>query len=567
MKREQSTFDQLVKSLSTEETQQMLSSIRSGISNVINESEQSLKTDVRVIKLKKPADFEKESFFVKLLLAIKSFFKSVPIEVLYTDELIKRMGRSLKYIAKDYVNIGKGFYTNIFYERLRKLHIAQMLFSTLLATYNSSKGHFYMLLSSFCAPNCYEKLIRETNPFSIKPDSEVSSNIRTGFLRKIDAVFSIMTDEEKSEMYKSAQAVEWMKAFCDIQIDKMLLRFSSMENEEMVCQAITIRSEIELLAGILSSKKEINNNLLQALFLMQSEGNICDDKINKNDIEQFINNATEAIGNVTSFFKKIPLIDIVAYFKKDIDWVPNRVDGGEDWFIYFKQAWYERFNKNWSEWSYEQRKVNLTTQIIELLQIDSLESLNFSPWDNLWIDCTFKKEFLFLFYKSLFNSFYKEKILPTLKIILLNGSFYRNENLSEFTSSYNLLERRKFDFENYEKRLSPNGDIGISFSRIREEKTATLKNKNQIEALMRSVELEAKQLIDTTVEAFKSIETVLVGIIGGKRTSIYASLTNWASILGSQTSKFHADVNEVRKQIHLILDLNSMVEKLEIEIH
>lgn len=568
VKRELSTFDQLVKSLSTEETQQMLSNIRSGMSNLINENERVLRNDAQVVKLNKPAGFEKESFFVKLFLTIKSFFKSVPLELLYSEILVKRLGRNLKYTARDYVDIGKGFYTNTFYERLRKLHIAQMLFSTLLSAYNSSKGYFYMLLSSFCTPNCYEKLIRETNPFSIKPDSEVSSNVRAGFLRKIEAVFSIMTDEEKSEMYKSAQAVEWMKVFCDIQIEKILLRFSSTENKEMICQAITIQSEIELLASVLSSKKDINNNLFQVLFLMQSEEGIFDDKLQlKTATDKFINNAAEAIENINAFLRDIPLIDIAAYFKKDIYWTPTRIDGGEDWYIYFKQAWYERFNKNWADWSYKQRKLNLTTQMLELLQLDSLATLNFCPWENLWIDCSFKKEFLFLFYKSIFNSFYKEKILPTLKIILVNGSFHRHENLSEFTTSYNILERRKVEFENYEKRLSPTGDIGMAFAKIREEKRATLKNKAQIESLMRSVELEAKQLIDVTVDALKSIETILVGIIGGKRNSIYASLTNWASILGSQTGKFQADVTAIRQQIHSILDLNSMIEKLEFEIH
>ena len=68
--------------------------------------------------------------------------------------------------------------------------------------------------------------MKETNPFSIKIGSEVSANIRTSFLRKIDSVFSNLTDEEKSEMYLCAQAIEWMKSFCSLALDKTLLRFA-----------------------------------------------------------------------------------------------------------------------------------------------------------------------------------------------------------------------------------------------------------------------------------------------------------------------------------------------------
>ena len=134
-----------------------------------------------------------------------------------------------------------------------------------------------MLVSSFVAPATYEKLMKETNPFSIKIGSEVSSNIRTGFLRKIDSVFSNLTDDEKSEMYLCAQAIEWMKSFCSLALDRTLLRFNVISDSNATCQALTIQPEMEVLSSILYSKKNIPHNLLQALFLMHAQETIIDD--------------------------------------------------------------------------------------------------------------------------------------------------------------------------------------------------------------------------------------------------------------------------------------------------
>ena len=148
---------------------------------------------------------------------------------------------------------------------------------------------------------------------------------------------------------------------------------------------------------------------------------------------------------------------------------------------------------------------------------------------------------------------------------MVEGNFYRHENLNEYTTSYNVLEHRKGEFEKFENRLSPTGDVGSTFAKIRAEKTATLKNKNQIEGLMHTVESEAKQLITSSIEALKSIEAILTGILGGGKTSAYASITNWALIAGTNNARFREEVAAVKEQIHTSVNLLALAEKLEAE--
>ncbi len=567
MERSLSTFDQLVKSLSKEETQSLLESIQNSIEEFKSEAQPEEKDSLseRIIE-HQHAGISSEPFLIRLWLSIRSFLRSIPLKVIYNEELLKRMAKSLKRSAGAYINIHQNVYTGVFYTELKKLRKTQLFFTSLLSAYDSGKGSFYMLVSSFVAPATYERLMKETNPFSIKIGSEVSSNIRTGFLRKIDSVFSNLTDDEKSEMYLCAQAIEWMKSFCSLALDRTLLRFNVISDSNASCQALTIQPEMEVLSSILYSKKNIPHNLLQALFLMHAQETIIDDDSRMvKEADEFIKDAIEALGAIRIFLKQVPLLDITRYIKKDINWMPYRLTGGEDWFIYFKQAWYDRFNQKWSTWSYEQKKFNIKVQMINLLKVGDLESMKFCPWRNLWVECKFKKELPFLFLKTFFYSFYNEKLSDTLKTILVEGNFYKHENLNEYTTSYNVLEHRKGEFEKFENRLSPTGDIGSAFAKIRAEKTATLKNKNQIEGLMHTIESESKQLITSSIDALKSIELILTGILGGGKTSTYATITNWAVIAGVNNGLFREEVAAAKEQIHTSINLLSLAEKLEAE--
>ena len=567
MERSLSTFDQLVKSLSTEETQSLLESIQNSMEEFSRKAQPEEKNSLseKIIE-HQHAGISSEPFLIRLWLSIRSFLRSIPLKVIYNEELLKRMAKSLKRSAGAYINIHQNVYTGVFYTELKNLRKTQLFFTSLLSAYDSGKGSFYMLVSSFVAPATYEKLMKETNPFSIKIGSEVSSNIRTGFLRKIDSVFSNLTDDEKSEMYLCAQAIEWMKSFCSLALDRTLLRFNVISDSNATCQALTIQPEMEVLSSILYSKKNIPHNLLQALFLMHAQETIIDDDSRMvKEADEFVKDAIEALSAIRIFLKQVPLLDITRYIKKDINWMPYRLTGGEDWFIYFKQAWYDRFNQKWSTWSYEQKKFNIKVQMINLLKVGDLESMKFCPWRNLWVECKFKKELPFLFLKTFFYSFYNEKLSDTLKTILVEGNFYKHENLNEYTTSYNVLEHRKGEFEKFENRLSPTGDIGSTFAKIRAEKTATLKNKNQIEGLMHTIESESKQLITSSIDALKSVEMILTGILGGGKTSTYATITNWAVIAGVNNGIFREEVAAAKEQIHTGINLLSLAEKLEAE--
>lgn len=180
-----STFDKLVDSLSTEEAQMMLSNIADSMKMSADiQTDSQLEPLLMGGQVKKEARISDEPFFIRFFLRLKSFFKSMPVETIYEEELIRRIGKDLQRNYKQYINIKLNVFTDAFYELLRELRKTQLFFTSLLSAYDSDKGDFYLLASSFVAPDVYAKLMYNTDPFSAAAGSDATTNLRADFLKK-----------------------------------------------------------------------------------------------------------------------------------------------------------------------------------------------------------------------------------------------------------------------------------------------------------------------------------------------------------------------------------------------
>lgn len=164
MEEKKSTFETLVASLSKEETKKLLLSINASMKNVQLEAKHDEKEEETPQK-EITNLLAKEGLFLRLWLLLLSLIKSLPIESLYQKELVNRIGRNLKEVASQYVNIPKQSYTSEFYGLLSNLRKTQLFFSSMLDCYNSEKNSFYMLVASFIDLNLYEKLLKLSSSF------------------------------------------------------------------------------------------------------------------------------------------------------------------------------------------------------------------------------------------------------------------------------------------------------------------------------------------------------------------------------------------------------------------
>ncbi len=560
-----STFDKLVDSLSTEEAQIMLAHIAESM-KLSEDIQTDSKTEPLLIdsQLEKAIQINNEPFFIRLWLRLKSFFKSLSIEVVYEEELIRRLGKNLQHEYKQYINIKENVFTNNFYELLRELRKTQLFFTSLLSAYDADKGNFYLLVSSFVAPDVYLKLMYNTDPFSCVPNAQANANLRSELLKKIDETFSLMTTDYKAGMYQAANAIEWMRHFCELPIDKAVLRFTVNLSAEPSCSIYLLSTEISMLASVLSTTKPIPDVVLQALFLLSKQDKLDDKTVDMSEESiEFISQASHALEAIKRFSVNIPILELSRYALKSIHWEPQSLEGGEDWFQLFKVAWKKRFSERWQLWASEQKRLQLNQRMLDLLKMERLDSLEYRPWKDAWLVLRFKREFIFKFLSSFFSKLYPSFVQPVLKTLLMEGKFYRRENLAEYTSAFTVLEKQQSCISTFESRLSPEGEIGSAFIQLKEKTIASLKSKNSLEALMKNIETEAKQVITSSQSSFKILIALLNGFIEGNKNSVYAPLLNWLIIQGNDNADFRKRVEEVKNLLQEVASILTEADKIE----
>ena len=59
------------------------------------------------------------------------------------------------------------------------------------------------------------------------------------------------------------------------------------------------------------------------------------------------------------------------------------------------------------------------------------------------------------------------------------------------------------------------------------------------------------------------MNVILTGIVGGSKTGIYATLTNWSSIQGNNNKKFQDEVINIKEIIVNVIDLINTMSTIE----
>jgi hypothetical protein len=500
-----------------------------------------------------------ESFIVRLWYIVCAFFSSSSATHIYSAHLVSELGRNLSRNYSEYINIHQKTYTSQFYRELLDLRKCQSFFSSLLSAYEDNKGDFYIILGTLLMKETSIALASSADPFTVPVDKAPPNEIRTSLLRGMDAALQGITEEERTRMYQAVQGIEWIRNFCELPLDRMILRFSAGPEGTQECMIESIGDETRTLVNTLSGGKRIPVLLMEAMHLFDAALRMGETRFDfEQDSEQFMTVSTGNLELVRQFKSRVPLADFVRFNMRDVSWEPFHAEGGEDWFLLFKNAWKKRFDEKMAAWNRLNRNAMLRAKMLRVLDLEELPTLLYHPWSGLWLPLEMRRETSIAFLKGLFRTVYPALILKPLKILLIEGDFYRRENLAEYTDSFNMLEHMQQFLETFETRLSPKGDIGESFALVQKECVASVKGKARLENLMLTVDSDADSIINRALGAFRSLDLLLGGILGLVRGGPYETLINVSAIQGKLNERFRKDLTTVRQ---LLQDSRDILEE------
>lgn len=561
-------FERLVLSLESNERRDMLRKLAEG--SEFSEAELAISTHSRILPGEDRVSPQEEllsmPFFIRIWFTIIAFFTSSSSTRVYSDYLVRRLGRELSRSSGDLIDVTKRNYTTEFHSLLVELKRTQTFFSRLLSAYENDKGGFYLVLGSLLMKDSSDALAKAADPFSVSFQEDPKKDLRVSFMRGIENTFSTITEVERGKMYQAAQAIEWLKYFCDISFDRMIMRFGLISENVNTCLIESIGEDIKLLANILFSGKRIPVILLESMFLFAEQSKLQDEKFEmEKECRNFVEAASKNLAVIRKFKNTVPVTGFVRFTLRDISWMPNPAEGGEDWFGFYRTAWKKQFEQKWGEWNILHKKSMLEKRICDMLQIQEIPTIAHRPWEGMWLPLTLRRELSFAFLKGVFTKVYPTVLMKPLKIVLIEGDFYRRENLMEFTDAFSTLEHQQQVIETFENRLSSKGDIGEGFELIQRERIATVKGKARLDNLMLSTSAATEVIIGKAISAFRSMDAILEGILNVVRGGAYETLVNMASIQGKQNAKFRKELTVVRQLMIDIVDVLEQIEKLEKE--
>jgi len=100
---------------------------------------------------------------------------------------------------------------------------------------------------------------------------------------------------------------------------------------------------------------------------------------------------------------------------------------------------------------------------------------------------------------------------------------------------------------------------------VQNDKIATIAGKTRLENLMLTVNSEVEQIIALSLSAFRSVESILGGIIDGRRGGPYETLLNLSTIQGNKNEQYRKELTGVLQMVRTACAILSESDVLEKE--
>ncbi len=577
-------FDRLVTELSKEERRQMLDKINRlvQISDEPLAAESDEKTEVDL-----GAIFNKLGFFQKIVFFFKMLFSGKNREELLEERALREIAKDIQRRSSlNIMDFTRGQFLPAFGRQLRELRDNVVIFTPIIdKVLGQSKPDFIAFLVGLEIDDIQRRLLLETDPFyqiakhvgkgevlvhekdlpgiELPPSSELGDvEIKRMMENALDDVLQFIPADGRAGMYQNMKFLHYLAVLTSFPFERLLKSFYPAPDVNPVpCSFQDAKDLVMRLADILSSMTiGPSPRLIRSLFLF-TDGEKAESKSYnlEEDYTEQIKAADRAMKEIRSFNASQPMFLIARYLSGDVNYQCANVGGGEDWFALLKQFWRARIDQSYKEFSLKRKQDEIVKEIHSSLggiPMVFLDGYVFTGSEGKTRG-TYSLSMGFL--KTFFANVFPSEFNRYLKILLIEGEFYKDDNRSEFTDAYNGLLKVQTVLEDFEKRLSAAGDFGMALRQAEQEMESKLVKQKKIKSIRKRIDLEAQTLIQNAQGNLQSLVRILTGILHGEVGGRYDTLSNYGYIGGRGNQAFLKSLDKVLRQAQQIGDL---IEKL-----
>ena len=546
---EKSSFDKLVAGLSADERTTMLRNINKNASPSVLLDESGNKVQEKNISLH--LKFKGESVFYRFILWLRGIIEKKDPEKIYNDDVLIALARRVNREHPGILDYRNQNLDSVFYERLKMLKESADFFKPYFAFIEDNPGDFYVFLSSFVAPELADKINSEADPFTLGFDANDDSATKNDLLKKLDNILKNIDGGEKSSLYSSVSALNWLKLFTRLPYLHFISQFTNIVGAAFTCPYRNACTDFDAFAAVFTNVQSVQNEVLEAMFLFSQKKDLSKTAQQK-DIEKGINEFLSASKrhflDIQAFITGVPILKLGKIINDDYDWTSGNIEGVEAWFPSFRSHWRKIFDVRWTQWLRERKKNMLSNNLMLDFGLSEFPSMKFKPWQDLWLRVPFACELTGGFLSWFEEEVYDDVITP-LNEVMMEGIFIRSENREEYSEGLNLFVQANSSIGELLNRLSPAGEYGQLFDDFATNKIRSFQVQNQIDSMMATTESAIREAGKKFEKGCKMMEYVLRGIFDEEKDALHDGLSNLTMIKGHQNRMWRDKISRVREKI------------------
>jgi hypothetical protein len=557
-----SLFDKLVLDLSSRERRDLLDKIQ-GSRNV---SVEPLMTEtIEEEETNFDTEYYKLSFFRKIIVFIISLFTGKKRRVLVEEYLLRKLTERIRIRHPGLVDFSRKILLGGFRDEIEYLNRAiSLLREPLHSVMNIERGAFFAFLISVELEIIQQRIIEETDPKTIYETQHFTevAEVRGEMERRFNHILDTISPEDRTRIYHYALSLDYFYQLCSFTFDEIILQFENSRFGGRGALSFTLaKNKLMRLSDILQSVGyPPPSDALKAVFLFHYLDKIDDPQFNmQKRLEQSLEEAENGFNYVRRFNSKVPVVDIIKCILKNYNYRPQRIKGGEDWFVLFKNYWQKRFDIMFRAFYKEKRVRVFIEQSHYFLETDFFSEPHYYNQDLKYETLRIRYYLSIIFIKNFYERLFIQKINRSLKILLINGNFYKKENRSDFTDAFNGMNNIYEMIGALDKEVSPAGELGNKLERLKMEVIKKREMKKKAQGIFKGIDARAKKIVEDSITYFSVIINVLDGILYGKVGGKYDTISNLKSIGGRENNDliaaWRSSMNYFNKGLELIKDI------------
>jgi len=562
---QKNSFDQLVAGISAEERQFLLDKLRQTGTDTASQTMEMAADDIpddRSVQIR----IKSESILYRFILWLRSVFARESQEDLYNADLILDLARKLNRVHPGLVDYQHELLQSVFYEKLRELKECADFFKPYMAAMNDDQGAFYVFLSTFIAPEIAENIAKEADPYAIPFDRQLTNELRTSLIRKLEAASRDISPGAKQALYSAVRSIEWLRQLTALPYIHFLTQFTAIVSDSYTCPFSNAETDFPAFARVLSNGVPVANEALEALFLFpqrKASSSLDIDSDNEKALREFLKKSISTFSMIQMFITTVPVFTVGRIIFNDYNWQTDSFGGAEDWGVKFREQWKKLFDERWEAWLRDRKKNQLALGLSTNFGLKEFPELPFRPWASLWGGIPFRCEMTAGFL-AWFNTNQYSSVMYVLNTIMLEGVFINSENRTEFSEAVNDFAAANQKIDQFVASLSPQGSLGTAFDKIASEHIRSLKGQARIDSLILNAETGIHEIDISFCKQCRIIENVFHGILDASKDSRYESLQNLMSIRGHENRAFRDKMAAARKTLRNAQQLLAEIEPLDL---